>query len=80
MVSGIGSRNRMSQYNIFRDIAKVTYLQRQLLDSKLQFQISFLSSLKEESRKIISILKQCQRDIPNRDLRKLVQLEAQASR
>ncbi|MDF2429864.1 MAG: CRISPR-associated endonuclease Cas1, partial [Nitrosopumilus sp.] len=49
MVSGIGSRNRMNQYDTFRDIAKTTYLQRQLLYSKFQSQIHFLSSLKEDS-------------------------------
>ena len=32
MVSGIGSRNRMNQYDTFRDISKITYLQRQLLE------------------------------------------------
>ena len=80
MVSGIGSRNRMNQYDTFRDEAKTTYLQRQLLHSKFQSQINFLSSLKEDSMKIISMLKQCQRDIPNYNLRKLVQLEAMASR
>jgi len=57
MVSGIGSRNRMNQYDTFRDIAKTTYLQRQLLDSKFQSQIHFLSSLKEDSKKTISLLK-----------------------
>ena len=65
MVSGIGSRNRMNQYDTFRDEAKTTHLQRQLLHSKFQSQINFLSSLKEDSRKIISILKQSQRNIPN---------------
>lgn len=80
MISGIGSRNRMNQYDTFRDIVKVTYLQRQVLDSKFQSQINFLSHLKEDSRKMISTLKTLQRDIPNLDLQKLVQLEAQASR
>ncbi|HEY5734938.1 MAG TPA: CRISPR-associated endonuclease Cas1, partial [Nitrosopumilus sp.] len=36
MVSGIGSRNKMNQYDTFRDVSKTTYLQRQLLDSKFQ--------------------------------------------
>jgi CRISP-associated protein Cas1 len=80
MVSGIGTRNRMGQYDTFRDIAKITYLQRQLLHAKFQSQINFLSTLKEDCRKIISLLKTLQRDIPNSDLRKLVQIEAQASR
>ena len=80
MVSGIGSRNRIGQYDTFRDIGKTTYLQRQLLDSKFQSQINFLSSLKEDSKKMVSLLKSLQRDIPNCDLRKLVRLEAQASR
>ena len=43
MVSGIGSRNRMNQYDTFREEFKVTYLQRQLLHSKFQSQINFLS-------------------------------------
>lgn len=80
MVSGIGSRNRMGQYDTFRDIIKTTYLQRQLLDSKFQSQINFLSTLKENSEKMISLLKSLQQDIPKSNLRKLVQLEAQASR
>ena len=80
MVSGIGSRNRMGQYDTFRDEPKITYLQRQLLDSKFQSQINFLSTLKEDSEKMISLLKSLQQDIPNYNLRKLVQIEAQASR
>ncbi len=80
MVSGIGSRNRMNQYDTFRDVSKITYLQRQLLDSKFQSQINFLSSLKEDSKKMISLLKSLIRDIPNYSLRKLVQIEAQGSR
>jgi len=80
MVSGIGSRNRMNQYDTFRDVSKTTYLQRQLLDGKFQSQINFLSSLKEDSKKTISLLKSLQRDIPNCNLRNLVQLESQASR
>ena len=80
MVSGIGSRNRMNQYDTFRDIAKVTYLQRQLLEAKFQSQINFLCTLKEDSAKMISLLKSLIRDIPNCNLRKLVQIEAQGSR
>lgn len=80
MISGIGSRNRMNQYATFRDEAKITYLQRQLLEAKFQSQINFLSSLKEDSKKMISSLKTLQRDIPNYSLRKLVQIEAQGSR
>ncbi len=80
MVSGIGSRNRMNQYDTFRDIAKVTYLQRQLLEAKFQSQINFLYSLKEDSTKMISLLKTLIRNIPNCNLRKLVQIEAQGSR
>ena len=34
MVSGIGSRNRMAQYDTFRDESKLLYFQRQLLHSK----------------------------------------------
>ncbi len=80
MVSGIGSRNRMGQYDTFRDESKIAYLQRQLLHSKFQSQINFLTTLKEDSEKMISLLKSLQRDIPNYNLRKLVQLEAQSSR
>jgi len=80
MVSGIGSRNRMNQYDTFRDEAKTTYLQRQLLEAKFQSQINFLYSLKEDSSKMISLLKSLIRDIPNCNLRKLVQIEAQGSR
>jgi CRISPR-associated protein Cas1 len=80
MVSGIGSRNRIGQYDTFRDESKVTYLQRQLLHAKFQSQIIFLSSLDEDSAKMISLLKSLQQDIPNYNLRKLVQIEAQASR
>ncbi len=80
MVSGIGSRNRMNQYDTFRDEAKITYLQRQLLEAKFQYQINFLCTLKEDSAKMITLLKLLQRDIPNCNLRKLVQIEAQGSR
>jgi CRISPR-associated protein Cas1 len=69
MVSGIGSRNRMNQYDTFREEFKVTYLQRQLLHSKFQSQINFLSTLENDCAKI-----------PNYSSRKLVSLEAQASR
>jgi CRISP-associated protein Cas1 len=80
MVSGIGSRNRMNQYDTFRDVEKLTYLQRQVLDAKFQSQINFLSSLNKDSEKMISLLKSLQRQIPNLNLRKMVGLEAQASR
>lgn len=80
MVSGIGSRNRMNQYDTFRDESKMTYLQRQLLQAKFQSQINFISSLNEDSAKMISLLKLLIRDIPNYSLRKLVQIEAQWSR
>tara|TARA_B110000438_G_C15814838_1_gene651461 strand:- start:2776 stop:3843 length:1068 start_codon:yes stop_codon:yes gene_type:complete len=80
MVSGIGSRNRMNQYDTFRDEAKITYIQRQLLEAKFQSQINFLYSVKEDSAKMISLLKSLIRDIPNCNLRKLVQIEAQGSR
>jgi len=80
MVSGIGSRNRIGQYDTFRDIAKVTYLQRQILHAKFQSQIYFLSQLKEDSRKLISMLKGLQKQIPNFDLTKMVSIEGQASR
>lgn len=80
MISGIGSRNRMNQYDTFRDIPKVTYLQRQLLEAKFQSQINFLCTLKEDSAKMISLLKSLIRNIPNCNLRKLVQIESQGSR
>ena len=80
MVSLVGSRNRMNQYDTFRDESKTTYLQRQLLHSKFESQINFLSSLDEDCKKIISQLKTLQRSIPNYSLRKLVQIEAQGSR
>ncbi len=80
MVSGIGSRNRMNQYDTFRDEAKITYLQRQLLEAKFQSQIDFLCTLKEDSAKMISLLKLLIQNIPNCNLRKLVQIEAQGSR
>jgi CRISPR-associated protein Cas1 len=80
MVSGIGSRNRIGQYDTFRDIAKTTYLQRQLLHAKFQSQITFLSSLNEDCKKVILILKEQQRQIPNFDLRKMVTVEAHMSR
>jgi len=80
MVSGIGSRNRMNQYDTFRDIPKVTYLQRQLLKAKFQSQINFLCTLNEDSAKMISLLKSLIRNIPNCNLRELVQIEAQGSR
>ena len=70
----------MNQYDTFRDIAKITYLQRQLLDSKFQSQINFLSSLNEDCKKVISVLKEQQRQIPNYSLRKMVTVEAHASR
>jgi len=80
MVSGIGSRNRMAQYDTFRDDTKSTYLQRQLLYSKFQSQINFLSSLDNDCKMVISHLKSLQKIIPNLTLRRLVSLEAQASR
>ena len=80
MVSGIGSRNRMAQYDTFRDEVKSPYLQRQLLHSKLQSQINFLSSLDNDCTKVILHLKSLQKIIPNLTLRRLVPLEAQASR
>jgi len=80
MVSGVGTRNRIGQYDTFRDESKVTYLQRQLLHAKFESQIRFLSSLNEDCRHVISILKEQQRQIPNFDLRKMVTSEAQASR
>jgi CRISPR-associated endonuclease Cas1 len=80
MVSGIGSRNRMNQYDTFREEFKVTYLQRQLLHSKFQSQINFLSTLENDCGKVISHLKSLQKIIPNLTLRRLVSLEAQASR
>ena len=70
MVSCIGSRNRMNQYDTFRDDIKTTYLQRQLLHSKFQSQINFLSSLDEDCRKVIPQLKSLQRIIPNYSSRK----------
>ena len=60
MVSGIGSRNRINQYDTFRDESKVTYLQRQLLHSKFQSQINFLLSLENDCRAVISHLKSLQ--------------------
>jgi len=80
MVSGIGSRNRMAQYDTFRDESKLLYLQRQLLHSKFQSQINFLSSLDNDCIKVILHLKSLQKIIPNLTLRRLVSLEAQASR
>lgn len=80
MVSGVGSRNRMGQYDTFRDESKVMYLQRQLLYAKFESQIKFLSSLNEDCKKVISILKEQQRMIPNFDLRKMVAVEAHMSR
>ena len=70
MVSGKGSRNRIGQYDTFRDDIKTTYLQRQLLHSKFQSQINFLSSLDEDCRKVIPQLKSLQRIIPNYSSRK----------
>ena len=63
MVSGIGSRNRMNQYDTFRDDTKTAYLQRQLLHSKFKSQINFLFSLDEDCRKVITQLKSLQRII-----------------
>jgi len=80
MISGVGSRNRMNQYDTFRDDVKTTYLQRQLLHSKFQSQINFLSSLDDDCRQVIAQLKSLQRLIPNYSSRKLIQLEAQGSR
>ncbi len=80
MVSGIGSRNRIGQYDTFRDESKISYLQRQLLHSKFKSQIYFLSNLDEDCRMVISQLKSLQRLIPNYSLRQLVTIEAQMSR
>ena len=80
MVSGKGSRNRMGQYDTFRDIAKLTYLQKQILHAKFQSQIYFLSQLKEDCKKVISMLKGFQKQIPNSDLRRMLTIEGQASR
>ena len=38
---------RMAQYDTFRDVGKIAYLQKQALRAKLQSQISFLESLQE---------------------------------
>jgi CRISP-associated protein Cas1 len=80
MVSGIGSRNRIGQYDTFRDESKTSYLQRQLLHAKFQSQINFLSSLDEDSKNVIHTLKELQFSIPNQSLRKLVQIEAHGNR
>jgi len=48
MSSHTSTTYRMGQYDTFRDPEKVIYLQKQMLVSKLQSQIDFLSSLKRE--------------------------------
>ncbi len=80
MVSLVGSRNKMSQYDTFRDQAKKDYLQKQILKAKFESQIKFLNSLDEDCRKVILILKSNIREIPNSDSRRLLTLEAYASR
>ncbi|HEY5735706.1 MAG TPA: CRISPR-associated endonuclease Cas1, partial [Nitrosopumilus sp.] len=78
MVSGVGSRNRIGQYDTFRDPVKRDYLQKQILKAKFESQILFLSSLDEDCRKVISILKNNIREIPNSDTRRLLSLEGHA--
>jgi CRISP-associated protein Cas1 len=80
MVSLVGSQNRMGQYDTFRNNIKKDYLQRQILKAKFESQIRFLNSLGEDCRKVISILQQTIREIPNSDTRRLLSLEAHASR
>jgi CRISP-associated protein Cas1 len=80
MVSLVGSQNRMGQYDTFRDGIKKDYLQRQILKAKLESQIRFLNSLDEDCRKVISILQQTIREISNSNTRRLLTLEAHASR
>ena len=80
MISGIGSQNRMGQYDTFRDSIKKDYLQRQILKAKLESQVRFLSSLDDDCRKVTSILQQTIREIPNSNTRRLLTLEAHASR
>lgn len=80
MVSGIGTRNRMGQYDTFRDESKKNYLQKQILKAKLESQVRFLSSLDEDCSKVISTLKEIIREIPNCDIRRLLTLEGHSSR
>ena len=80
MVSLVGSQNKMGQYDTFRDQAKKDYLQKQILKAKFESQIKFLNSLDEDCRKVVSILKSNIREIPNSDTRRLLTLEAYASR
>ena len=44
MSSNTSTAYRMGQYDTFRDPEKVTYLQKQVLTSKLQSQIGFFNS------------------------------------
>ena len=48
MSSHTSTTYRVGQYDTFRDPEKVMHLQKQMLVSKLQSQIDFLSSLKRE--------------------------------
>ncbi len=48
MESNTSTTYRMGQYDTFRNPEKVLYLQKQMLTSKLQSQIDFLSSLQRE--------------------------------
>lgn len=70
----------MGQYDTFRDLFKKDYLQKQILKAKLESQVRFLSSLDEDCKKVISILKSNIREISNSDTKRLLPLEGHASR
>ena len=79
MVSFAGTQNRIAQYDTFRDSLKVAYLQKQILYAKFESQIRFLSSLKRDVSKEISLLKSLQKQIAYSDTRRMIAIEAVAS-
>lgn len=80
MASPTGTNYRIGQYDTFRSPEKVMYLQRQLLTSKLQSQIDFLTSLnKPELQEAIAGLQKYRLQIPlQNDKRDLLTIESRA--
>ena len=80
MVSNTATKNRIGQNDTFRDLAKVAYLQKQSLKSKLESQMSFLESLRKSELKncIKGLMKYAQRIEGLIDKRDLLRIEAGA--
>jgi len=80
MSSPTATNHRMAQYDTFRNPEKVAYLQKQLLRSKLESQITFLQSIQRpEVQEAIDGLTSYRAKIENaRDKRDLLTIESRA--